>query len=275
MSETNTTDHGVAVRSTVYGYAESVLSDLRAFADDELPHYSDCLRHAFAETEPVFVRDRYGEFFWHCATTVPGWLGGVVLANAHAESDGSAKLLRLWKVIRANDRVATEVLAHARDEAGHSRLFVELARKTFPDTITRAAARAAKHSLTRIDPILLTKSATSVDEGTVIDHLIQMNIGEIRTRAHMHLLGPAIFAAASDTARSWVEITLERLAGDEVRHIGYTARLMETWCGDGQKRRIAGLYRTRLREFHALTVHQTEAAVHSYGQAKFPDLLEI
>lgn len=275
MSETNTTDHGVGVHSTVFGYAESVLSDLRAFADDELPHYSDCLRDAFAETEPVFVRDRYAEFFWHCATTVPGWLGGVVLANARAESDGSAKLLGLWKRIRTNDRVATDVLAHARDEAGHSRLFVELARKTFPDAITPAAARATKHSLTRINPRLLSKATTSIDEGLVIDHLIQMNIGEIRTRAHMHLLGPAIFTAASDSTRGWVDVTLERLAGDEVRHIGYTARLMETWCADGQKRRVAALYRTRLREFHGLTVHQTEAAVHSYGQGRFPDLLEI
>jgi hypothetical protein len=75
--------------------------------------------------------------------------------------------------------------------------------------------------------------------------------------------------------REWVESTLYRLAGDEVQHIGYTAKLMECWCRDGQKRRVRSLYRLRLREFHRLTIAQTEVAVGAYGQGRFPDLLEI
>jgi hypothetical protein len=168
-------------------YASEVLRDLRAFADDDLPHYSDCLRSAFDGEEPVFVRQRYGDFFWHCATTVPGWLFQVVLANAHAESDGSAKLLKLWRGVSTNKRVERQVLRHARDEAGHSRIFVELAHQVFPTLLSRSAARKVKRSLTSASPLSIEKATTPLDEDTVIDHLIQMNVGEIRTRAHMHL----------------------------------------------------------------------------------------
>lgn len=255
-------------------YAEQVLADLRAFADDDLPNYSDCLRKAFSDTEPVFVRSRYGEFFWHCATTVPGWLAKVVLANADAESGGSAKLLKLWKGIHSNSRVSNEVLAHAKDEAGHSRLFVTLARSAFPLHVSARTAAAKKKTLTHVQA-RIEKSVVAFDEGHVVDHLVQMNIGEIRTRAHMHLIGPAVFNSATARKQPWVEKTLQRLGGDEVRHIGYTARLMEEWCREGYKNRIDMLYRLRLREFHSITVAQTESAVHSYGNNNYPDLLEI
>jgi hypothetical protein len=268
-------DHGLPARSSPIAYADSVLADLRSFADDDLSHYSDCLRAAFRITEPVFVRERYGEFFWRCATTVPGWLAIVVIANASAESEGSAKLVKLWQGIQTNEDVAEEVLVHAEDEAGHSRLFVELAGAAFPSMLPRTTVRAAKRSMTTVSRRRLEKSCESHDEHFVIDNLVQMNIGEIRTRAHMHLLGPAVFAASPDSKRDWVRGTIERLGRDELRHIGYTARHMESWCRDGQKDRIAMLYATRLKEFHVLTVSQTEAAVNSYGGGRYPDLLEI
>lgn len=256
-------------------YADAVLEDLRSFADHDLPHYSACLHAAFKATEPVFIRQRYGDFFWHCATTVPGWLGQVVLANADAESDGSAKLLRLWQRIGSNEKVSREVLTHAKDEAGHSRLFVELTGAAFPGCLPRRVIHALKRRLTKINDDALTKSVEAYDEITVVDHLVQMNIGEIRTRAHMHLLGPAVLAAAPDDKADWVEVTLQRLGGDEVRHIGYTARLMEQWCREGLTSTIRDLYIRRLREFHQITIQQTEAAVQSYGRGHFPDLLEI
>lgn len=68
---------------------------------------------------------------------------------------------------------------------------------------------------------------------------------------------------------------LEGLGLDEVRHIGYTAKLMEAWCREGAAERIADLYARRLHEFHAITVEQTEAAVRDYGEGRYPDLLEV
>ena len=52
-------------------------------------------------------------------------------------------------------------------------------------------------------------------------------------------------------------------------------KLMEGWARDGDADYITRLYRGRLRTFNQITVAQTEAAVHKYGQGQFPDLLEI
>lgn len=256
-------------------YAEDTLADLRAFAQDDLPHYTTCLREAFTQVRPVFVRSRYGEFFWHCATTVKGWLASVVLANADAESEGSRKLMRLWRSVRGLPEVEAAILAHARDEAGHARIFVGLAETAFPGARTAFNTAATRRRMTKIPRGGLRKGRRPVDDGTLIDHLVQMNIGEIRTRFHMHLLGPAVFNGAPSASQARTERTLQRLGGDEVRHIGYTARLMEQWCRDGNRERIRQLYRRRLADFNAITLRQTEAAVRHYGQGRYPDLLEI
>jgi hypothetical protein len=256
-------------------YADEVLADLRYFADDDLPEYTDCLREAFDSVTPVFTRARYAEFFWHCAKVVPAWLSQVVIANAQAESEGSAKLLGLWRSITFNERVELEVLAHARDEAGHSQLFVTLGLLAFPGAISVDHAQALRSTLTKIPADATVERSAPIDELLLIDHLVQMNIGEIRTRFHMHLLGPAIYHCTPLDDRLAAERILQGLASDEVRHIGYTARLMEAWCRDGAKKRIANLYAQRLREFHELTVRQTEAAIEAFGQGMYPDLLEI
>jgi hypothetical protein len=68
---------------------------------------------------------------------------------------------------------------------------------------------------------------------------------------------------------------LEGLVSDEIRHISYTARFIESWCSNGDTKRISSLYRERLDDFNRLTIAQTQSSVQSYGQGKFPNLLEI
>ena len=220
------------------------------------------------------MRPRYAEFFWHCATTVPGWLARVVLANAVAESDGSLKLLHLWEGVDYNESVEGHVLAHARDESRHSRIFLRLAKAAFPRHVHDNEVGHLDSTLPDVRRGDLTKGER-IDEGQLIDHLVQMNIGEIRTRLHMHLFAPAIFAFAPAAAKPTVEKVITSRVRDEIRHIGYTARLLERWAASGERERIAELFRRRLHDFHVFTVRQTEAAVANHGQGRFPDLLEI
>ncbi len=256
--------------------AEDVLAAIRMYADHDLPHYTDCLRRAFAEVEPVFARERYSEFFWHCAGTVPGWLAEVVCANARVESEGSAKLLELWRGVDYNEEVGRAVFDHAEDESRHSRVFLKLARHAFPAAVSPEVVGEMDSTLPDVRRKPHERGATRIPEGVLIDHLVQINIGEIRTRLHMHLLGPAIAAFAPEGApRAKVERIVTSLVRDEVRHIGYTARLMETWIESGAGSHVTDLYSRRLHEFDALTVEQTEPAVKSFGQGRFPDLLEL
>jgi hypothetical protein len=91
----------------------------------------------------------------------------------------------------------------------------------------------------------------------------------------MQLLSPVLFAFTPPEEREYVSGVLHRPVTDEVRHINYTAQFIEAWCETGDSRRIRDLYSNRLQEFHELTIGQTEAAVVSYGQGRFPDILEI
>lgn len=256
-------------------HVADLLSEVRLFSDNDLPHYTDCVQNAHRDIEPVYMKARYAEFFFHCASTVPGWLARVVLANADAESQGSEKLHYLWRGAVSNQRISSDVLEHARDEAGHSRIFVSLVDAIFPRLYAEEALNEKRKGLFKLDAGALKAQRFSLDEGDLIDHLVQMNMGETRTRIHMQLLSPVLYAFTPPDARPMVSQTLQCLVTDEVRHINYTAQFIEAWCENGDADRIALLYENRLREFHRLTIEQTESAVAAYGEGKFPDVLEI
>lgn len=253
-------------------FAREVAATIAEGTGEEYPHYFECLFRAFDEFDPVFSRERYAEFFYHCAG-VPGWLANTLLANANVESDGSAKLLGLWEQLEHGNFAERDVWEHARDEAGHSRIFVSLAGLVFPE-LGDPLLQGIRKGLIRI-PRSLEKKAATINQPLLLDHLVQMNLGEIRTRVHMHLFAPVLFAIARPEHKTRVEEIVTRLHADEVRHIGYTARLLELACQNGDRELISGLFRRRLHDFHCLTVRQTEGTVRKYSQGMFPDLLEI
>jgi len=255
--------------------AEEVLAAVREYVGEDLPHFSDSLRGAYRVSEPVFARRQYADFFWHCATTVPGWLAAVIFANAQKESEGSAKLLELWRGVDYNADVERWVLAHAKDESRHSRVFLKLAMHSFPQLVGSAEVERLNRELPDVRRREHMRTDERLCEDILIDYLVQINIGEIRTRLHMHLFAPAIFGCTPDHAKEKVHRILRALERDEVRHIGYTARIMERWAESGDARRIGDLYRQRLHEFHTITLQETESAVHAFGQGRFPDLLEV
>jgi hypothetical protein len=256
-------------------YVTRLLEAVREHTQHDLPFYSNALRSAFVKIDPVFVRESYARFFFHCASTVPGWIQRVVLANGKGESEGSESLLRLWQGVDYNDRVATEVLVHAKDESRHARMFVNMTQMAFPNFLAVDELRRFANSLPDVRAMDHGKSPTPIPENHLIDHLVQMNIGEIRTRLHMHLFAPVIFYLTPEENKHSIRNHLEILASDEMQHIGYTARLMESWAEDGNAGLIEKLYLGRLNTFNKITIAHTRLAMDQHGQGRFPDLLEI
>lgn len=256
-------------------FAEEVLLTLRDFTGEEFPYFTDCIRQSFAQVDAVFTRPQYGEFFFHCASTVTGWLSRVLLANSQAESDGSRKLCKLWRGLQTGSSLSRDVMVHALDESRHSRIFVRIVGYSFPSALNAEKLESQRKSLFQADATNLQKSRTPISEGRVIDHLVQMNMGEIRTRAHMMLISPVVYFLTPEENKRRIRGYLEGLLTDEIRHISYTARVIEMACAEGSYSRIFKLYTERLEEFHAITIEQTSAAARAYGQGKFPLLLEI
>jgi hypothetical protein len=198
-----------------------------------------------------------------------------MLGNAQAESDGSAKLLNLWQDVNYNREIEDQVLFHATDEALHSRLFVKLADMVFPGVFQDGFLSKYRATLTKIDKHKLAKSATPIDAEALIDHLVQMNMGEVRTRLHMELIAPVLHAFAPDESKDELQRMLQGLAHDEIVHIGYIAGILEEMCNDGDSELVRSLYVRRLHDFNEFTRDQTEGAVANFGAGRFPDLLEI
>jgi hypothetical protein len=167
------------------------------------------------------------------------------------------------------------VLRHAKDESRHSRLFLELSRVAFPTAVDDSLVQRLDEALPDVRRRTPQKSAVRIPGELLIDHLVQMNIGEIRTRIHVQLLAPVVHALAPPEGRRRVRQILDGLVLDEVRHIGYTARLMERWASSGDAQLVRDLYAERLQDFHRITIEETESAVRAYGQGRFPELLEI
>ena len=254
---------------------DDVLVQLRARFNDDLPHFTDCVKKAFAAVDAVFWRERYLDFYWRCVTTVPGYIQEVVLANADAESAGSEGLFKLWASVHNSPDVEMGIEKHFRDESRHARLFVHLMELAFPEYCTPSENEQRKHRLFDASRVARVKSDAPASTPVLLDNLVQMNVGEIRTRAHMFMIGPVLTAFTPSDHKERVDGILSGLVYDEVSHIGYTACLMEEWCRYGHKRLIEQLYTRRLFDFNVYTVEQTRRSVELFGHGEYPDLLEI
>lgn len=254
-------------------YLDDLLSSIRAYANHDLPNYTKILKAAFISCEPVFARKQYGEFFWKCASTIPGWLPQVVLANANAESEGASKLHTIYRSHGKHSSVSEAILHHAGDEVRHSKLFLALTRFAFPNILEDSVHDKIKSSLFKI-PKDCDISPQQHDFDKLIDEMAQINIGEIRTRLHMFLLAPVIFSLTPVTQKEAVYRILDGLVQDEIKHIGYTAGIMEEWCSE-DFRIIDRTYLYRLKEFNQITIDQTFRSMAEYKMHITPGLLEI
>jgi len=254
---------------------DDVLQHLRQRFNNDLVHFSDCIRGAFADVDAIFWREQYLAFYWRCVTTVPGYIQDVVLANADAESDGSRGLHALWRGVQEAPEVEKGIEHHFRDESRHARLFLHLTDLAFPDYLDCSVLSEKRRGI--FDATTASRDKADVKEsvGSLLDNLVQMNIGEIRTRAHMFMIGPVLTAYAPSENKERVDGILSGLVYDEVSHIGYTACLMEEWARTGHKQLISDLYARRLRDFNAYTLAQTRRSLELYGAGEFPQLLEI
>ena len=253
----------------------SLLDAVRDLVGEDLPRYSDSLMAAFDEVDPVFTRTGYCDFFWHCASSVPGWLPHTILANAEAESMGSGRLLKLWQRVDYNDVAEREIMIHGIDESRHSRVFIGLVERAFPTLVAPEYLDELRRTLPDIRGRAHVKEGKRIEEDVLIDALVQMNIAEIRTRIHLELFAPLIYGLSPVEDRPAVFRILRALGRDEVRHIGYTARLMEQWNRAGAGDLLRDLYEKRLRDFNAMTIAETEGARRAFGRGEVPDLLDV
>ena len=210
--------------------------------------YLAFFRAAVADHVPPYFRQEYGESFRRHVLS-PIWVIQSLISNAIKEGEGSRDL-----GIVANscpDReIRGQLVEHLEDEARHCRLYLRLIDIVFPaslpqDVLTEIENRLPPlvHRLTDIPPI---------EDWQLLDNLIQINLGEVRTCIHQRLLEPVLHAYCPVDSQPKLADALKWLASDETRHIQYTAQRIGQ-LGAADEAAARSLFVARSRHFNAYT----------------------
>jgi hypothetical protein len=223
--------------------------------------YARALRAACAGSPPPFGRFWYGERFRRLARD-PDWLARALVDNAAKEGEGARKLWRLAGRT-ADPLIADQVRQHAVDESRHALIYVAMLETVFPGVVS-SRLRA---TLVRTSPRYRLRDRppghAPLPGRRVLDELIQMNLGEIRTRINQALMGPVVRAYCPPAGRRRLARMLRSLMDDETRHVAYTARILEHAIAEGRGDFVRRTMAHRLSQFNRLT--EREVGGHRHG----------
>lgn len=230
-----------------------------AFVGDglEVPaKYIDSLQDATASKPPPFGTAWYGQRYREVATN-PDWLANSLVGNAAKEGEGAQKL---WDLAcrTADPQTSEAIRIHAIDEARHARMYIAMLDLTFPGAVSdelRPTLRALSPGYSSSSK--LTPNSPSSTE-RVLDELVQINIGEIRTRIHQMLLRPMILAHCQKERHEKLSILLSSILADETRHVAYTADILEASLNSDLQDFVRTTMRGRLAEFNEITLDEVD-----------------
>lgn len=230
------------------------ISALREYGVESLPAYEDALTTSCNISPPPYGMAWYGEKYRSVAAD-PSWLAHSLVMNAAKEGEGSRKL---WELAgKASDAtVSVQIRNHAIDESRHARLYINMLELTFQNSIEpslRLELDKLSPGYTKRDHLVKLSSHSKLQ---IYDEIIQMNIGEIRTRIHQLLLQPVIMVHCDSSMRGRVSSILNSLVQDETKHILYTARLINQAMSEDNTGVLNKLMQRRLDEFNTITLRE-------------------
>ena len=230
------------------------LEALRVHGMPARPHYRDALLTACRKAPPPFGTKGYGKIYRNVAKD-PDWMMLSLIQNAQGEGEGSG---HLWDLAAStpDPRIAAQVKAHAIDESRHSKAYVAMLELAFPGVVVNNGLHA---QLASLSPGYSQRSPLEAHAGSpyasaiTLDDLIQMNIAEIRTLVHHILQRPILLGYCTPGRRHRLTLLHDRLRLDEIRHIAYTAALIEEFAQRGEAGAVKRLMQERMSDFNAIT----------------------
>jgi len=235
--------------------AELTLSALNDRGSTALDEYSTSLISACQKHPPPYGMSWYGDKYRDLGTD-PQWFAHSLIANAEKEGEGSRKL---WELSgRTGDpEISKKIKNHAIDESRHARLYIVMLGLIFPDALAEGVRTVANSISPGFNNRQTPPKAPFAAIDHVMDEVIQMNIGEIRTRIHQQLLRPLATAYCENLQpgnKPKLTTILESLMEDETRHIEYTAILIDWYAKSGHSKFVKKTMSTRIKDFNDITL---------------------
>jgi rubrerythrin len=234
--------------------AELTMDALKADGTtDNLELYGTALAKACEKSPPPFGNRRYGDIYRTVAAD-PYWLAASLVTNAEREAEGATRLWSLAACTSDTD-VAAQVKQHAVDESRHARWYIAMLDIVFPDAVDDSL-RPHVDTLSPPYTAQLTPRAvagSAFAHAVTLDDLVQMNIAEIRTTINQRLQRPVLLAHCLPAQRHRLVTLLDRLLGDEIRHVRYSAQLIERFAARDGADDAIHLMNMRLSDFNEIT----------------------
>jgi hypothetical protein len=200
--------------------------DALGSSGDNLVHYGALLRRVCEENPPPYGQAWFGRRFrQHCGDA--SRFAHLLASDAHMEGYSAG---RLWEFAESvEDRaLSAALLAHAVDEARHSRVFGRLLLTLFPsvaDEVKRTVAAFAPR--VALDEPRLCPQRHAPTDSELLNSVIMVNLYEVKALVLERLLHPVLVAYATDATRPKVESAILAILRDEVAHIRYTAEYVD------------------------------------------------
>lgn len=223
---------------------------------EDCPRYLAGLDHALEAEPPPFGTREYSVVY-HQLALEPRWMAVSLLTNAEREGDGST---RLWSLAACSTDAEHQRLLklHACDESRHALMYVALFNLSFPG----AASPEFANELRKLSPGFSKAKELFPIEGSpyakepTVDDFLQMNVAEIRTAIHHTMQRGALARHCPASNQAKATKVQDTLLSDELRHIAYTAVLIEKCTQHADPGRVESLFARRFRDFNAITTEE-------------------
>jgi hypothetical protein len=227
----------------------------------ECPMYCAALDRALAEEPPPFDSSAYADIYRGASEDVR-WMAVSLITNAEREGDGAT---RLWSLAACSaDEDERQLLKqHAIDESTHALYYLSILDLAFPgmaDPAFRRELNSLSPGFSRSQPLAPVPGSPYAKQ-VVIDDFLQMNIAEIRTTIHHIMQRTAIAQHCSDASLRPIAAIQRALLRDELRHVAYTAQLIERRAREGRADAVAALFVRRFRDFNRITTNELGTTV--------------
>lgn len=234
--------------------AESTLNAVRRTEVTDLHNYAAALEYACESAPPPFGEAWYGQKFRRLATDAQ-WLAHMLVVNADVEGEGARKLWALAEHC-PDASITPQIKRHAVDESRHAKLYASVLGLVFGQPKSEALRERLRNTSPNYASKDVLQQQCAVSDEQLLDDLIQMNLGEARTRIHQMLFQPVLVAYAKPEMRPRVTKVMDGLLGDETAHICYTAKLIEQACQQGYGDFVRETMKLRLEEFNDITLRE-------------------
>ena len=224
---------------------------------DSLLNYRKELERACDLYEPAFGKKWYLDKYQELCSDA-AWFINSLVSNAAKEGEGSR---RLWEMASRTPDVdiAEKLRQHALDEARHGRFYMGMIKFAFPsEQLNKKIENKLNPLIPRYSLDEFPEEKEKSSEKVILDELIQINIGEIRTRMHQLMLQPVLLHYAPEENKEKINNIIQNIILDETRHISYTAHLIEAAICNGQGDFVRKVMDIRWEEFNDITYAEME-----------------